>query len=130
MTRLSPTESDPGRGKAIRGAFLIMVSVAVWMLELYLIAALRFSPPPYELSMLFYSLLVLHLLPWAVGLQALGRIKKASSKGMMETSGAQLAHDIVLSLLVATYVVLGSAETIGIQSFRISAFHSPGSLGQ
>jgi hypothetical protein len=130
MTELSPSENGLGGGVATRNVFVILVSVLVWTLEVFLIVSLRASQPPHQLSVWFYSLPVFHLLPWAVGLQALGKIKNALGKGTIPTSGAHLAYGVVLSLLTATYVALGSAETMGMLAYRLSALHSSGSLCQ
>jgi hypothetical protein len=108
--------------------FLILISILVLTLEVFLIVSLRGSRPPYQLSMWFYSLPVFHLLPWAVGIQALGKIRKALSTGSISTSGAQLASGVVVSLLIATYIVLGSAETMGMLAYRLAALHCNGSV--
>jgi hypothetical protein len=127
ITELRPNEKRFGSSVVSRNTFVILISVLVWTMEVFLILSLRASKPPYQLSMWFYSLPVFHLLPWAVGLQALGKIKKALSEGTVVVSGAHLAYGIVLSLLIATYVVLGSAETMGMLTYRLSALHACGS---
>ncbi len=126
MTELRPSENGLGEGVATRNSIVILVSVLAWTLEGFLIVSLSVSRPPHQLSIWFYSLPAFHLLPWAVGLQALRKIKNALGKGTIPTSGAHLAYGVVLSLLTATYVVLGSAETMGILAYRLCALHSSG----
>jgi len=67
MTESGRSENALGGSAATRNAFVILVSVLAWTLEVLLIVSLKVSQPPYVLSMWLYSLPLLYLLPWAGG---------------------------------------------------------------
>ena len=113
-----------------RAIFVVLVSILAWTLAVLLVVVMRFANPPYPLSVLFYAFVVFHLLPWATGLRNLQKTRKALDSGTIETTAAILSYNIVLGMMLNTYVVLCSGEVMAILALRLAGLHSPGVLSQ
>lgn len=106
-----------------RAMFVVLVSILAWTLAAVLVVVLRSVHPPYPLSALFYPFVAFHLMPWAVGLRNLKRVKNALGNGTIDATAANLSYSLVLGMLVNTYVVLCAGETMAILAYRLGTLH-------
>jgi hypothetical protein len=111
-------ENYLGSNAVIRNLFVVFITVLVWTMEAFLILSLRVSPLSSPLSVWIYSLPAFHLLPWAAGMQVLIKTKRAVTARRICPPSANLIYSTVLVLLVASYLALGSAETIPMLIYR------------
>jgi len=81
--RLAAAPKYLGNSAPQRTLFVALISILAWTLAALLVAVIRLAHPPYPLSALFYFFVVFHLLPWAVGLRNLRRIRKNLTRGKL-----------------------------------------------
>jgi hypothetical protein len=111
-----------------RAIFFALVSILAWTLAVLLIVVMRFANPPYPISLLLYAFVIFHLLPWAIGLRNLRRIRKSLDSGAIEAPAANLSYSIVLGMVSNTYVVLCSGEVTAMLALRLVGLHPSGLL--
>jgi hypothetical protein len=119
--RLAAAPKYFGNSAPQRTIFVVLISVFAWTLAALLVVVIRLAHPPYPLSALFYFFVVFHLMPWAVGLRNLRRIKKMRDNGVIDTAAAHLSYSMVLGMLANTYVVLCSGEVLAVLAYRLGS---------
>jgi len=89
----------------------VLVSALAWFFEIFLLLIL--SParavPGFPIS--FFALLVVHLLPWFAGLQAIVKVRRAVTNQVINATAARLCNAVILAGLCTAYVALASCET-------------------
>jgi hypothetical protein len=110
--RLAAVPKYFGNSASQRMLFVTLISILAWTLAALLVVVIRLTHPPYPFSALFYSFVVFHLMPWAVGLRNLRTIRKKLEAGDIDTAAAQLTYTMVLGMLTNTYAVLCSGEVL------------------
>ena len=65
-----------------RTTFVALISVLAWTWVAALVVNIRLARPPYPLSALFFFFVVVHLMPWALGLRNLRTIRKKLDEGV------------------------------------------------
>ena len=119
--RLAAAPKYLGNSAPQRTLFVALISILAWTLAALLVAVIRLAHPPYPLSALFYFFVVFHLLPWAVGLRNLRRIRKKLDAREIDTTAAQLTYSMVLGMLTNTYVVLCSGEVLAVLAYKLGS---------
>ena len=119
--RLAAAPKYLGNSAPQRTLFVALISILAWTLAALLVVVIRLAHPPYPLSALFYFFVVFHLLPWAVGLRNLRRIRKKLDAREIDTTAAQLTYSMVLGMLTNTYVVLCSGEVLAVLAYKLGS---------
>jgi hypothetical protein len=119
--RLAAAPKHFGNSAPQRTIFVALISVLAWTLAALLVVVIRLARPPYPLSALFYFFVAFHLMPWAVGLRNLRRIRKKLDAGEIDTTAAHITYSMVLGMLTNTYVVLCSGEVLAVLAYRLGS---------
>jgi Flp pilus assembly protein TadB len=117
------TEKYFGSSTPQRTTFVVLISILAWMLAAVLVIFVLSAHAPYPVSAFAWLFVVFHLMPWFVGLRNLRRVKRALNDKMIDTAAANLSYSLVLGMLLNTYVVLCSGETLAILAYRLGTLH-------
>jgi hypothetical protein len=109
--------------RKLRNLWFILVSAIAWLMALNLFEFLLDHRLPLRIPVgqfEQYYLPIFHLLPWFAGIRWILRIRKRLAVRAIDAPTADLAHTIVVELLVATYIVLDLIEALAISSYHHS----------
>lgn len=99
---------DAGRPADIR--LFLLVSFLVCILEAFLLFAIWSARASPVISIAFYPMPIIHLLPWFASLRTLRKLDHEVSGQLITVATANTCYRRIIGLLATTYVVLGVFE--------------------
>jgi hypothetical protein len=99
-----------GHSAAARTLLFGLVSILMLTLEVFLLVALSSERTNPIVHMFMYLLPIVHALPWLAGIQCLRKAKRAFRDELINRDAASLCYSVIIALLAAAYVVLGTCE--------------------